>query len=70
MEEAIKRAVEIAGGAASLARKLGISRVSVHEWVKRGRIPATRVIAVETAVNAEVTRHDLRPDLYPEKAAA
>lgn len=70
MEDAIRRAVQLAGGAASLARRLGITRVSVHEWVKRGRIPAERVIAVEAAVDAQVTRHELRPDLYPENDAA
>lgn len=51
------------GGNGRLADALGISPAAVSQWRK---CPATRVIAVERATEGRVTRHDLRPDLYPE----
>lgn len=63
--EAIKRAVEIAGGQAPLARKLGISQGHVWYWVARSKkgTPAEWVLAVAKATG--VPKHELRPDLYP-----
>lgn len=72
-QEACKRAVELAGGAAELARKLNalkdrpkISRHAIYQWA---RVPDRRVIDVEHVINKQVTRHELRPDLYPTEAA-
>lgn len=59
----LTRAIDAAGGVGSLARALGISQPSVSSW---SRIPAERVLAVETATG--VSRTLLRPDLYPEDA--
>lgn len=53
-------AIKAVGGVGALAKALGISQPSVSNWQK---IPAERVIAVEAV--SGVTRHDLRPDLYP-----
>lgn len=60
----IQRAIEIAGGPTALARQLGMprGRVTVTQWARR-RLPAERVLAVEAA--SGVSRHELRPDLYP-----
>lgn len=51
----------------ALAGRLGITRAALYAW---SRAPAERVLAIEAATG--VSRHDLRPDLYPrdEKAAA
>ncbi|MCK1739586.1 molecular chaperone TorD family protein [Bradyrhizobium sp. 139] len=57
----LDRAIDAAGGAAQLARKIGISQPSISNWSK---IPAQRVIAVEAATG--VPRKELRPDLYSE----
>lgn len=48
---------------AELARRLGITKHAVGKWRKRGWVPAERVLAVERETG--VSRHDLRPDLYP-----
>jgi TorA maturation chaperone TorD len=55
----LEEAIRVAGGVGSLARKIGISQPSVSNWSK---IPAERVLAVETATG--VDRSILRPDLY------
>ena len=46
-----------------LAELIGRSQPSVNEWLKRDRIPAELVLGIEGATG--VSRHDLRPDLYP-----
>jgi DNA-binding transcriptional regulator YdaS (Cro superfamily) len=43
-----------------VARELGVTRAAVTKW---RRVPAERVLAVERI--SGVSRHDLRPDLYP-----
>jgi TorA maturation chaperone TorD len=59
----LERAIDAAGGVALLARKIGIAQPSVSNW---NRVPAERVIAVESA--SGVSRKVLRPDLYSEPA--
>lgn len=39
-----------------------VSRAAVHKWVRSGRVPAERVVAVERATG--IKRELLRPDLY------
>jgi DNA-binding transcriptional regulator YdaS (Cro superfamily) len=41
-ESPIQLAIRAAGGASAVAAKFEIARVSVHEWVKAGRIPAEK----------------------------
>jgi len=60
----ISKAAEKAGGQAALAKLLGISSQAVNRMCTTGRVPAERVLAIEAATG--VTRHELRPDLYPE----
>jgi len=55
----LEQAIKAAGGIASLARGIGIAQPSVSAW---SRIPAERVLAVETLTR--VHRYILRPDLY------
>nr|WP_249787493.1 molecular chaperone TorD family protein [Bradyrhizobium sp. NBAIM03] len=64
-DDGLDRAIDAAGGIAQLARKIGISQPSVSNWT---RVPAQRVVAVETATG--VSRNDLRPDLYGEQAGS
>jgi len=54
-----------------LAAALGVTQGTVSHWLNgRARIPAERVLAIETATGGKVTRHELRPDLYPVEPAA
>ena len=68
-QEACKTAISIAGGHAAMAKKLTelgggrITRAAVHQWIV---VPDRRVIAVETVINKQLTRQQLRPDLYPD----
>lgn len=62
---AIQKAVEASGGTSELAKKVGVTQAAVSNWKARG-VPASRVLAIEAATSGKVSRHELRPDLYPE----
>ena len=59
----IENAIAAAGSGYRLAKLIGIKPPSIHDWIKKGRIPAERVLAVEAATG--ISRHELRPDIYP-----
>ena len=65
---AIEKACKAAGSQSALARLLDLSPQAVQHWCATGRVPAERVIEVERA--SGVSRHELRPDLYPIENAA
>lgn len=69
--QAVEKAVEIAGGQLSLAKKIGTGQATVWKWLNRARRevpPADYVLLIEQATG--ITRHELRPDLYPREEAA
>lgn len=67
---ALQRAIDHAGGQSALARKLRVQQKHVWNWLNRQRqVPGGRVIDIERATDGAVTRHELRPDLYPESSA-
>lgn len=59
-QAALRRAIRNAGGLDRIAVPLDISRQAVHKWK---RVPANRVLGVERV--SGVSRHELRPDIYP-----
>lgn len=60
---ALLHAVDILGGQTQAAKKLGVTQQAVQYWVRMGRVPALRTLALEKA--SGVPRTKLRPDLYP-----
>lgn len=68
---AINKAIENAGSASELARKVGVTPQAICFWRDGLRkIPAEKCSAIELATNGVVTRRDLRPDdwrlIWPE----
>ena len=64
---ALHRAIAAAGGTQTAqARALGLSQAHVWNWLRAGRVPAERVLAIYRATGGEVTPHALRPDIYPD----
>lgn len=67
--EALKLAVKEAGSQLAFANICGVKQPSVWAWLKNGKsLPAEHVLTVERATG--VSRHDLRPDIYPETEPA
>lgn len=61
---ALQKAIKAVGSQEELAEKLGIGQTAISNWIRKtGRVPAERVLALEAI--SGVSRHDLRPDLYP-----
>lgn len=70
MTDALAKAIEVVGGQTQLARLLGVKQANVWHWLNKAeRVPGEYVLAIETATGGQVTRHDLRPDLYPDAEA-
>lgn len=64
----LQLAIKSVGSQKALADALKISPPSLNAWVKRDRVPAERVLAVEALTG--VSRHLLRPDIYGTVQAA
>ena len=64
--EALAEAIRRAGSRYRLAKAIGITTQAVYQWT--GATPPERVLDVEAATG--VSRHDLRPDLYPREDSA
>lgn len=72
---ALQKAIDAAGGQSALADKLStytrtkVLQQNVWSWLNRTkRVPPTMAIPIEKVVEGAVTRHELRPDLYPKAA--
>lgn len=65
-QSAILRAIEVVKGKAALARAIGVTPQTVQQWANQQRpVPAERVLSIESATGGVVSRHELRPDIYP-----
>ena len=56
----VHTAADRVGGLSALARLLGVKHPTFYRW---SRVPAERVLQIERVTG--VSRHELRPDLYP-----
>lgn len=62
--EALDRACRHVGGQTKLAQMIGVNQANVWNWINvSGRTPAEYVLKIEQV--SLVSRHDLRPDIYP-----
>lgn len=62
MLDILREAASKVGSIGKLAKAIGISRQALHQF---RRTPAERVLDIERATGGKITRHQLRPDLYP-----
>jgi DNA-binding transcriptional regulator YdaS (Cro superfamily) len=58
----LERAILAAGSGKALAELLGVTPMAVSYWKARG-VPARQALPIEKATG--ISRHELRPDLYP-----
>lgn len=62
MDTPLLNAIAALGTPYRLARAVGVTHQTIHSWIKAGKVPATRVLAVEAATG--ISRHELRPDVF------
>lgn len=61
---ALRTAIARAGSQTALARACGLTQPAISLWIKRNKpVPADYVLSIEAATG--VSRHLLRPDIYP-----
>lgn len=69
--DALNRAKTILGSQKAVADAIGIKQPSVNRVLRNfSRVPAEWCLPLERATKGKVTRHELRPDLYPKDEAA
>lgn len=67
-DSSLARAVRAAGSQSAFGRMIGRSQSTVHDWLADEKpLPAEHVLTVEEATG--ISRHDLRPDIYPRDEA-
>lgn len=63
-QEAFRKAVDSAGGQSAFGRIVGCTQGNIWQLLRKGSaLPAHYVLKAEAGTG--VSRHDLRPDLYP-----
>jgi DNA-binding transcriptional regulator YdaS (Cro superfamily) len=66
---ALNKAVELFKFQSTLAKAIGVKQQNIWHWLnKTGVVPAEYVLKIEEATKDKgkiVTRHELRPDIYP-----
>jgi DNA-binding transcriptional regulator YdaS (Cro superfamily) len=61
---AVRRAIDHAGGVTALARKLDVSPPTVAQWASNTRpVPAERCPQIDRATSGAVRCEELRPDI-------
>lgn len=67
-KKALQAAIKSMGSQKQLASAIRVRPSTLNYWVLRGRPAAEHVLAIEYV--SGISRHDLRPDLYPRNEAA
>lgn len=65
-QEALSKAIELAGGKKPVAEYFRIKLPAVYQWEVA---PPNRVLDLEALTRRKVSRHDLRPDIFGPKPA-
>jgi DNA-binding transcriptional regulator YdaS (Cro superfamily) len=61
----IKRAIEMFGTQTALARRIGVGQNVISYWLYEAKdVPPKRAVQIEAVTNGEVSRKELRPDLW------
>lgn len=61
----LRRAVERVGSQKRLACFLNVSQAAVSKAVAENRCPAEWAVTIEAVTNGDISRSELRPDLWP-----
>jgi DNA-binding transcriptional regulator YdaS (Cro superfamily) len=61
----LKKAIEMAGNQDALACAIGITQARVSQILQEGKpIKAEYAVAIDKFTNGEVSKYELRPDLF------
>jgi len=64
-KEHLQKAIEILGTQEALAKACGVKQPYVHNWLNRDKkLPLERAFQIEKATSGQVTKEQLRPDIF------
>jgi DNA-binding transcriptional regulator YdaS (Cro superfamily) len=63
-DSVLAQAIAKVGSQELFAARIGVSQQAVSKMLRRGVIPAEYVVLAEQATDGEITRQELRPDLF------
>jgi DNA-binding transcriptional regulator YdaS (Cro superfamily) len=61
----IEKAIRLRGSEAKLGKACNVSQGAIWKAKRAGRVSAELALAIEVATEGQVTRWELRPDLWP-----
>jgi len=65
MNRKFEKACKIMGGRTAMKDALKVTRQAVSLWAKGiDKVPVKRVLQIEQLTGGQITRYDLRPDIY------
>src|SRR5260370_6435886 len=64
----LKARAAAGGNYSNLARLLGTTQSAVSQWKKKGRVPLRRALQIEALTGGQVTKEELRPDVFLDPA--
>ena len=67
VRELIELAIALAGSEKKLGELCGYTQPAIWRAKKAGRVSGELAIAIDLATNGEVSKLDLRPDLWPRR---
>lgn len=67
MKRTIKRAIRLAGSERALADMARVSQPAINKAKHRGYVTAEMAVLIDKALAPDVTKEQLRPDLWPSK---
>jgi len=70
VRDLIQAAIKKAGSQAKLGKAIGKTQNAVFQAKKRGTVTAEMAVAIERATEGEITKEQLRPDLFAQGNAA
>lgn len=65
VSELLEKAIRIKGTQTKLACALGVSHNAVYWARRRGTVTAEMAIGIDRVTDRQVTKEELRPDLFP-----
>jgi len=62
--QALDLAIQKFATQSAFAERIGVRCASVSGWRKRRKVPSSRCLQIEEATGGQVTRYQLRPDVF------
>jgi DNA-binding transcriptional regulator YdaS (Cro superfamily) len=66
----IEAAIAKFGSETKLAKAAGVAQASINEAKRKGQVGHRLASAIDLATGGAVSKHDLRPDIWPRGDAA